>query len=90
MNKAELIKEVAGKTGLTKKDVGLVVDDFIETVSDALCKGEKITLVGFGTFQVIEKKARRGRNPRTGEEIQIPAKKVPKFIPGKNLREKIR
>jgi len=90
MNEAELIEEVVGKTGLTKKDVGLVVDAFIETVGDALSKGDKVTLVGFGTFQVMQRKARSGRNPQTGEEIQIPAKKVPKFVPGKNLRVKIR
>jgi DNA-binding protein HU-beta len=89
MNKAQLIEEVAGKTGLTKKDVGIVVDAFIETVGDALSKGNKVTLVGFGTFQVMERKARRGRNPQTGEELQIPAKKVPKFVPGKSLREKV-
>ena len=90
MNKAELIEEVVGKTGLTKKDVGLVVDALMEAISNTLEKGEKVTLVGFGTFQTIQKKSRRGRNPQTGEEIQIPAKKVPKFVPGKNLREKVR
>ena len=90
MNKAELIEEVVGKTGLTKKDVGLVVDALMEAISNTLEKGEKVTLVGFGTFQTTQKKSRRGRNPQTGEEIQIPAKKVPKFVPGKNLREKVR
>jgi len=90
MNKAELIEEVAGKTGLTKKDVGVVLDAFIETVGDTLSKDEKVTLVGFGTFQVVQRKARRGRNPQTGKELQIPAKKVPKFVPGKGLREKVR
>jgi len=90
MNKAELIEEVVGKTGLTKKDVGLVVDALMEAISNTVEKGEKVTLVGFGTFQTIQKKSRRGRNPQTGEEIQIPAKKVPKFVPGKNLREKVR
>ena len=90
MNKAELIEEVVGKTGLTKKDVGLVVDALMEAISNTVEKGEKVTLVGFGTFQTIQKKSRRVRNPQTGEEIQIPAKKVPKFVPGKNLREKVR
>lgn len=59
------------------------------TITGTLSKGEKVTLVGFGTFQVMERKASRGRNPQTGEEIQIPAKKVPKFRPGKRLREKV-
>ena len=89
MNKAELVEKVANQVGLTKKNVGSIVDAFIETVRDSLSKGEKVTLVGFGTFQVTEKKARRGVNPQTKESIQIPAKKVPKFRPGKDLREKV-
>jgi len=90
MNKAQLIEEVSDKTGLTKKDVRTVVDAVMETIANSLEKGEKVTLVGFGTFQVMQRKARRGRNPQTGEEIQISAKKVPKFVPGKGLREKVR
>lgn len=90
MNKRELIEEVAGKTGLTKKDTGNVIDALTDTVKKALSKGEKVTLVGFGTFQVIKKKARRGINPRTRETIRIPAKKVPKFRAGKGLREKVK
>jgi len=90
MNKAELIEEVNNKTGLTKKDTGNVIDAVTDTIQKTLSKGEKITLVGFGTFQVIERKARRGVNPRTREAIQIPAKKVPKFKAGKGLREKIK
>ena len=62
----------------------------IETITDTLSKGEKVTLVGFGTFQVMERKTRRGRNPQTGKELQIPAKKVPKFTAGKALREAVR
>jgi len=89
MNKGELIVQIAGKLGITKKDVANVVDAFIETVTDTLSKGERIILVGFGTFQVRERKARKGRNPQTGKVIQIPAKKVPKFVPGKSLREKV-
>ena len=89
MNKAELVEKVAGKVGLTKKDVGNTVDAVIETVSDSLSQGERVTLVGFGTFQTMQRKARRGRNPQTGREIQIAAKKVPKFSPGKGLREKV-
>jgi len=89
MNKAELIEEVAGKTGLTKKETQNVIDATTEVIRNVLSRREKVTLVGFGTFQVIEKKARRGVNPQTRKAIQIPAKKVPKFRPGKNLREKV-
>ncbi len=90
MNKADLIQVVSNETGITKKDAGNVVNAITESIADALSNGEKVTLVGFGTFQVIEKKARRGRNPQTGEKIQIPAKKVPKFKAGKGLKEKVR
>jgi len=90
MNKAELIEEVSGKTGLTKKKTGNAVDALTETITNTLSKGEKVTLVGFGTFQVRERKARKGVNPQTRETIQIPAKKVPKFRAGKGLREKVR
>ena len=89
MNKAELIEEVSGKTGLTEKETGNVVDAMTQTITDTLSKGEKVTLFGFGTFQVMERKARRGVNPQTREIIQIPAKKVPKFRPGKGLREAV-
>ena len=89
MNKAELIEEASGETGLTKKETGNVVDALTETITNTLSKGEKVTLVGFGTFQVMERKARTGRNPQTGQTIQIPAKKVPKFRPGKSLREAV-
>ena len=89
MNKAELVKVVSNETGITKKDAGNVVNAIIDSITDALSNGEKVTLVGFVTFQLIEKKARRGVNPQTGETIQIPAKKVPKFVPGKSLREKV-
>jgi len=90
MNKAELVNEVSGKTGLTKKETQNVVDTLINTVGDTLSKGEKITLVGFGTFQVMERKARRGVNPQTRKSIQIPTKKVPKFRPGRSLREAVK
>ena len=89
MNKAELAEEVSGKTGLMKKVTQNVIDAIIETIGDTLSGGEKVTLVGFGTFQVASRKARRGVNPQTRETIQIPAKKVPKFVPGKTLKEKI-
>ncbi|MBE0478127.1 HU family DNA-binding protein [Candidatus Aerophobetes bacterium] len=90
MNKAQLIEKVAGKVDITKKEVDNVVDAFIKTVSNSLSKGQKVTLVGFGTFQVMERKARRGVNPQTGKEIQIPAKKAPKFVSGKSLKDAVK
>jgi len=90
MNKAELIEGVSGKTGLTKKETGNVVDAMTGTITSTLSKGEKVILVGFGTFQVMKRKARRGVNPQTRKTIQIPAKKVPKFRPGKGLRERVK
>jgi len=92
MNKAELVGEVTDQTGLTKnvsREAREAVDAVISAITDSLTREEKVTLVGFGTFQVMERKARRGRNPQTGDAIQIPAKKVPKFRPGKGLREKV-
>ncbi len=90
MNKAELVEEVSGEVGLSKRETQKVVDAIIGTIGDTLAAGEKVTLVGFGTFGVRQRKARRGRNPQTGATIQIPAKKVPKFVPGKNLKEAVR
>ena len=90
MNKAELIEGVSDKTGLTKKETGNVIDAITDTVKETLSKGERITLVGFGTFHVRQRKAREGRNPRTGKKLEIPAKKVPKFKAGKNLREAVK
>ena len=89
MGKAELVEEVANQTGLTKKTPREAVDAIISAITDSLARKEKVTLVGFGTFQVMERKARRGVNPQTRKTIQIPAKKVPKFRPGKGLREAI-
>jgi len=90
MNKAELVEEMADQTGLTKRTSKEALDAVVSAIIDSLVKEERVTLVGFGTFQVVSRKARRGRNPQTGEEIQIPAKKVPKFKPGKGLREKVK
>ncbi len=90
MNKTELINEVAGEVGLTKRVVARVINVTIEVIVDALFGDDKVTLVGFGTFRVRKRKARKGRNPQTGEELQILAKRVPKFVPGKRLREKIK
>ena len=90
MNKAELVEDVAGEVGLTKKETNNIVDAITSAITDSLKRNERVTLVGFGAFQVMERKARRGRNPQTGQTIQIPAKKVPKFRPGKGLKEKVR
>lgn len=89
MNKAELVEKVAGEVGLTKKDVNNVVDAVTLAITDSLAGGEKVTLVGFGTFQVQKRKARQGVNPQTGQKISIPAKDVPKFKPGRSLREAV-
>jgi len=90
MNKTELVEEVADQTGLTKKASREAVDAVISAITDSLAREERVTLVGFGTFQVRERKARRGVNPQTGEGIQIPAKMIPKFKTGKSLREKVK
>ena len=90
MNKAELVEEVADQTGLTRKTSREAVDAVISAITDSLIRQEKVTLVGFGTFQVRERKARKGVNPQTRKTIQIPAKNVPKFRPGKGLREKVK
>jgi DNA-binding protein HU-beta len=89
MNKAQLVEEVSGRTGLTMKEIQNVIDGMMETIGDTLSRGEKVTLVGFGTFQVVSKKARRGVNLQTGHAIQIPVKRVAKLITGKGLREKV-
>lgn len=89
MNKAELIASVAEKTDLTKKDAEKAVSAVLETIEEALAKGEKVQLVGFGTFEIRERAARKGRNPQTGEVIDIAAAKVPVFKPGKALRESV-
>jgi len=90
MNKAELVEEVAGKVGLTKKDANNVIDAMTSAIKDSLGRNEKVTLVGFGTFQVVKRKARKGVNPQTRGAIQIPAKKVPRFRAGKGLKEKVK
>jgi DNA-binding protein HU-beta len=89
MTKAELVDAVAKKADLTKAAAEKAVGAFISAVSDALKKGDKVTLVGFGTYEVAERKARTGRNPQTGKEIKIAAAKVPKFRPGKALKDAI-
>ncbi|SFG99781.1 DNA-binding protein HU-beta [Desulfotomaculum arcticum] len=89
MNKAELIASVAEKAELTKKDAEKAVGAFLASIEEALINGDKVQLVGFGTFEVRERAARKGRNPQTGEEIDIAAAKVPVFKAGKALREAI-
>ena len=89
MNKAELVEEVVTQTGLTKRAAREAVDTATSVITDALARRDKVTLVGFGTFQVMDRKARRGRNPQTGQTIQIPAKRVAKFRPGKGLRQTV-
>lgn len=89
MNKAELVEQVAEKTGKTKKEASMTVDSVFQTISDALKEGEKVTLIGFGNFEVRERAARKGRNPQTGEEIEIKASKVPAFKPGKQLKDAV-
>ena len=90
MTKAELVVAVAEKTGLSKKDAASAVSTVFDLISDTLAKGEKCTFVGFGTFEVRERAAREGRNPRDpGKTIHIPAKKVPAFNAGKELKAKV-
>ena len=89
MNKAELITAVAAKTGLSKKDTEKAINATLDTITDSLEAGEKVQLVGFGVFYVKERGTRIGRNPKTKEEIEIPASKAPQFKAGKALKEAI-
>ncbi|MFS8542069.1 MAG: HU family DNA-binding protein [Tissierellales bacterium] len=90
MNKAELVASMAEKANMTKKDAETALNAFIEAVSEALAKGDKVQLVGFGTFEVRDRKAREGRNPRNPEEvIKIPASKAPVFKAGKGLKDAV-
>ena len=87
MNKTELIDAIAKKASLSKKDAGAALDAFTDAVGKALKKGDKIQLVGFGTFEVAKRAARTGLNPQTGEKIKIAASKAPKFKAGKALKD---
>jgi DNA-binding protein HU-beta len=87
LNKTDLINEVASKSSITKKDAEKVINAFFSTVEGALKSGDKVQLIGFGTFEVRERQARKGRNPQTGVEIDIPATKVPVFKSGKSLKD---
>jgi len=89
MTKAELVEEVAGMTRLTKKHAEIVVNTVFESIVDSLRSGEKIELRGFGSFRIRSRGARVGRNPKTGDQVEVPAKQIPYFKPGKELKELI-
>ncbi|GAB6057376.1 HU family DNA-binding protein [Desulfonatronum thiosulfatophilum] len=89
MTKADLVGKVANKAGMTKASAENAINAFIDSVEEILAADGKLTLTGFGTFEVQERKERTGRNPRTGDEIKIPASKVVKFRPGKLLKDSI-
>jgi nucleoid DNA-binding protein len=86
MTKADLVEEVSGKTGLTRTDVAVVVDGFLEAVKKSLEDGNNIEIRGFGTFKIKQRKARKARNPRTGEEVPVPDRKVPVFKPSNEFK----
>jgi DNA-binding protein HU-beta len=90
VNKSDLIGVVAEKTGMTKKDIEKVVNAVFDGIAESLTKGDKVQIIGFGTFDVRDRKEREGRNPATGETITIPAAKVPVFKAGKALRESVK
>jgi integration host factor beta subunit len=89
MTKADLVDEIAERTGLTKKDVAETVDEFLNAVARALETGKHIEIRGFGTFKVKDRKARIARNPRTGDAVQVPARRVPVFKVSKELKDKV-
>lgn len=89
MTKAALVEEVARVTDLTKKDAEVIVETMFECITEALRRGEKIELRGFGSFRLRRREPRKGRNPKTGDRVDVPPKQVPYFKPGKNLRERL-
>ncbi len=89
MNKGELVDAVAGKAEVTKKQADAVITATVEAIMDAVSSGQKVTLVGFGSFEPRERKAREGRNPKTGDKMEIPATTVPAFSAGKLFKEKV-
>lgn len=89
MNKTELVAMVAEKASMSKKDAGVAVDSTLRVIVDAMAKGDKVQLVGFGTFETKHRAERTGKNPRTGEAVQIPAVTVPSFKAGKSLKEAV-
>jgi DNA-binding protein HU-beta len=90
MNKAQLINEVAKRSGLTKKDAKAAVDAVFSAIKDALAKGQRVRLIGFGTFEVRKRNQRRGKNPKTGQTITIPARKVPAFKASSELKRVVK
>ncbi|MDR0453599.1 MAG: HU family DNA-binding protein [Deferribacteraceae bacterium] len=90
MNKQELIDKVAKKAGISKKDTQAVIDTITEAIMETVKKGDKVTLVGFGSFSSVKRAARNGRNPQTGKTIKIPARKAPKFSAGISFKEKVK
>lgn len=90
MTKTELIDKVSSSAGITKVELGKAIDTTLKSIEGSLKKGQKVILVGFGTFSVSKRKARNGRNPRTGKEIKISAIRVPKFTAGKILRDAVK
>ncbi|NJM67316.1 MAG: HU family DNA-binding protein [Acaryochloris sp. RU_4_1] len=89
MNKGELVDELAERAGVTKKQADTILSSVTEIISETVSSGEKVTLVGFGTFEARDRKAREGRNPKTGKKIKIPATRVPAFSAGKDFKEKV-
>lgn len=89
-NKADLVQSVAAKVGDSKKNVSPVVDAVFDAIREYLAQDEKVQIIGFGNFEVRERKARKGRNPQTGDEIEIAASKVPAFKPGKGLKDAVK
>ncbi len=89
MTTAELVEEVAAQADLTKKDAEVIVQTVLDSITDSLQKGEKIELRGFGSFRIRNRSSRQGRNPKTGSGVSVPAKKVPYFKPGKDIKDLI-
>ena len=89
MNKAELITAIADKASISKKDAEATASAFVEVITEALTNGDKVQIVGFGSFEVKDRPARTARNPRTGEELQVPASKAPVFKAGKALKDSV-
>lgn len=89
MNKGELVDKIAEKASVTKKDADSVLSAMLDVILDTVASGDKVTLVGFGTFEARDRQAREGRNPSTGEPIKIPATKVPAFSAGKSFKDKV-
>ncbi len=87
--KEDIVRIVAEESGLSKKNISAVIDSFISAISDAISRGDRVQLTGFGSFEAKTRNARMGRNPHTGDEVTIPARKVPAFNPGKTLKNMI-